>query len=166
MESSFALITSWTQFGGRRRMIAVFLLLLWFNLASDWAPHSCCSNSIPSQLFGWFTENGPGSVQHCLAATITIDVLSTLLSTKTQNHTRHYEEINSIPSETKTPMFFICLNCFSWKKKKGILTLRRKLQLVFSGQKRRVFFKSRIFRTVTDIFWVPLVPLLLVCYSW
>ena len=44
-----------------------------------------CPNSVPSQLLGPFTENGLGSVQHCLAATINIDVLSTLFSSQNQN---------------------------------------------------------------------------------
>jgi len=33
---------------------------------------------VPSQLLGPFAANDPGSVQHCLAATINISVLSKL----------------------------------------------------------------------------------------
>ena len=40
-----------------------------------------CPKSVPTQLLGPFAEDGFVSVQHCLAATVNIGVLSTLLFT-------------------------------------------------------------------------------------
>ena len=82
------------------------------------APSQLPGPFAPSQLPGPFTENGSGSVQHCLAATINIDVLSTLFlppRTKTQHHSRHFEENNSIPAETKTENNLICINFIALK---------------------------------------------------
>ena len=61
-------------------------------------------SSVPFQLLGPFAENGLGSVQHCLAATINMHVINIvfLLEPNTQQHTRHSKENNSIPAEIKT----------------------------------------------------------------
>lgn len=71
---------------------------------SLWSLEVCCPNSLPLQLLGPLCENGLGSVQLCLAASINIVVLSTLFSPRTriQHHIRHSEENNLIPAETKT----------------------------------------------------------------
>ena len=82
--------------------------VIWYGI-SLWPVSVSCPNSVPSQLLGPFAENGLGSVQHCLAATINISVLSTCFSPrmKAQHHTRHSEENSSIPAETKTIILVI-----------------------------------------------------------
>jgi len=55
----------------------LLLDVIW-NGTSLWPVTVICPHSVPSQLHGPFDENGLGSVQHCLAATINTGVLSAL----------------------------------------------------------------------------------------
>ena len=77
--------------------------VIWYGI-SPWPVSVSCPNSAPSQLLGPLAANSLGSVQHCLAAAINIGVCRHWFSprTKTEHHTRHSKENDSIPNETKT----------------------------------------------------------------
>jgi len=50
-----------------------------------WAVLDGCAHSVPLQLLRPFTANGLGFVQHCLAVTMIICIISTLFFSKYQN---------------------------------------------------------------------------------
>ena len=62
-----------------------------------------CPNSVPFQLLGPFTENGLGSIQHYLVATINIGVISIVFlpELKTWHYISHSEENNSVSAKAK-----------------------------------------------------------------